>query len=137
MPFDPNKVTDDDVLKKHTNGKSPVMGCDAPRGWYTGKKLDFAGRDYCNIARWIQDNTEYTASVVMEFNDVNSTISVNLYKKNNPNPVKVFGPRPLTGGAKKVSGFADRHELAGTISLWELAKKLEEQLIADGVVLVD
>lgn len=135
MPFNPNNdLTDDEVLDHGTKGQEPLMGNDSPAGFYTGKLLAAAGREYCNVTRWIKDNTPWIATVVMEFTDENSSVLVRLRRQSDGVVVRTFGPRVVTGGARRTSNFADRHEFIGTVAVYKVAKKIEARLIADGVL---
>ena len=133
MPLNVNDLTDGDITS-HVEGSNPIMGNDAPIGFYQGKRLGMFARDYCNLTRWIRENSPWFVTVVMEFTDENSQLLVRVRRQSDNQVIRTVGPLVMRGGATRTGGFADRHEALGTAAIFKIAKKIEETLIADGVL---
>lgn len=125
---------DDEVVDHVKNKGVNLLGIDAPIGAYKGKRINDSAKGVCGLIRWMRDNTDYVVTVVMEFTDSGSELSVVFRRANGNAVVKTIGPHQITGKRMSDRGFAERHEIIGYRALLNVAEKIEKKLIADGEI---
>jgi hypothetical protein len=134
MALNINDFDETEMVGHMESGNQPMIGIDAPNGFYTGKRLREAGQGVCGLLRWIKENSPWTIQLLMSFEEDGSKFWIRVVRQSDGAVIRQIGPRAIRGKGQTDIGFAERHEQLGYRFIVKFARRLETRLIEEGIL---